>query len=292
MNQKKMEKEFKNIFHTLMFGSPLEFSEAKKRIEKLWHENQKAFEEAAPVVLEYLSKFDQIKYPKNQAAFASGLSLFYLVLGDEYFDELKDFTYRLLQNPHGHVREAIRKSADWLHVSLTAQIDPFVWPEDKPLTVKQLAEQSKSKTEYVLFINEIEDLIDKYDTGENVEYINDMKPSINKSLQLFWAAMTEGPTYRRIQGETHNTSPEILSKRKEIKEEFEELLAEHASPFSFDDILDIIYREDETDDMMKIVRIFDRGNPMELESVLELATDAWNYFPHKLLNGKSPAEMV
>lgn len=85
---------------------------------------------------------------------------------------------------------------------------------------------------------------------------------------------------------------EIAQKRKEIKEEFEELLAEHKSPFTFKHILDIIYHEEETDDMMKIVRIFDRGEPMELENVLELATDAWNYFPHKILNGKAPVEML
>ncbi|MEI6144222.1 MAG: hypothetical protein WCP91_01335 [Candidatus Berkelbacteria bacterium] len=89
-----------------------------------------------------------------------------------------------------------------------------------------------------------------------------------------------------------NMNQEINEKRKEIKEEFEELLAEHGSPFTFDHILDIINYENDTDDMMKIVRIFDRGNPMELENVLELATDAWNYFPHKILKGKSPAEMV
>lgn len=85
---------------------------------------------------------------------------------------------------------------------------------------------------------------------------------------------------------------EIAEKREEIKAEFEELLKEHKSPFSFDHILDIIKYEDDTDEMMKIVRIFDRGNPMELENVLELATDAWNYFPHKILKGKAPVEMV
>lgn len=85
---------------------------------------------------------------------------------------------------------------------------------------------------------------------------------------------------------------EIIEKQKEVKEEFEKILVEHTSPFTFQHILDIIYREDDTDDMMKIVRIFDRGDPMELENVLELATDAWNYFPHKILKGKSPAEMV
>lgn len=84
---------------------------------------------------------------------------------------------------------------------------------------------------------------------------------------------------------------EIAQKRKEIKKEFEKMLAEHNSPFTFDHILDIIYHEEETDDMMKIVAIFDDGNPSELENILELATDAWNYFPHKVLKGKSPVEM-
>lgn len=85
---------------------------------------------------------------------------------------------------------------------------------------------------------------------------------------------------------------EITKRRKEIREEFEELLAEHDSPFNFQHILDIIYREDDTDDMMKIVAIFDQGDPMELENILDLATDAWNYFPHKILGGKAPADKL
>jgi len=88
------------------------------------------------------------------------------------------------------------------------------------------------------------------------------------------------------------TKQELEEKRNDIKKEFEELLADHDSPFNFDHILDIIYREDDTDDMMKIVAIFDRGDPMELGNILELATDAWNYFPHKILDGKAPAERV
>lgn len=85
---------------------------------------------------------------------------------------------------------------------------------------------------------------------------------------------------------------EIAEKRKEIQEEFEELLAEHNSPFDFDHILDIVYHENDTCDMMKIVAIFDDGNPAELSSILELATDDWNYFPHKMLKAKSPSEML
>ena len=34
------------------------------------------------------------------------------------------------------------------------------------------------------------------------------------------------------------------------------------------------------------------GDASELSNVLELVTDAWNYFPHKLLDGLSPAEKL
>ena len=39
--------------------------------------------------------------------------------------------------------------------------------------------------------------------------------------------------------------------------------------------------------------MFDRGGDMtELKNILELASDAWNYFPHKALGGISPAEKL
>ena len=33
-------------------------------------------------------------------------------------------------------------------------------------------------------------------------------------------------------------------------------------------------------------------NTSELSNVLELVTDAWNYFPHEVLGGISPAEIL
>ena len=45
--------------------------------------------------------------------------------------------------------------------------------------------------------------------------------------------------------------------------------------------------------MMKVVAMFDRGgDASELSNVLELVTEAWNYFPHKVLGGISPAEKL
>ena len=86
---------------------------------------------------------------------------------------------------------------------------------------------------------------------------------------------------------------QILERRREIEQELLDMLKETQSDFGLDDIKQIIYDEEDQDDLMKIVAMFDRGgDASELENILELANDAWNYFPHKALNGLSPAEMA
>ena len=86
---------------------------------------------------------------------------------------------------------------------------------------------------------------------------------------------------------------QILERRKEIKQEIEEMLKTTKSDFTLDHIRDAIYHEEDNDDMMKVVAMFDRDeNAPELSNVLELVTDAWNYFPHKILGGISPAEKL
>ena len=86
---------------------------------------------------------------------------------------------------------------------------------------------------------------------------------------------------------------QILDRRKEIEQELSDMLKETGSDFTLDHVRDAIYHEEDNDDMMKVVAMFDRGgDATELENVLELVTDAWNYFPHKVLGGISPAEKL
>ena len=87
------------------------------------------------------------------------------------------------------------------------------------------------------------------------------------------------------------TKEEILERRKEIEGEILEMLEETESDFELQDVKDAIFNEEEQDDFMHVVAMFDRGgDASELSNVLELVTDAWNYFPHKALGGISPAE--
>ena len=86
---------------------------------------------------------------------------------------------------------------------------------------------------------------------------------------------------------------QILERRKEIEQELVDMLKETESDFTLDHVREAIYNEEDNDDMMKVVAMFDRGgDASELSNVLELVTYAWNYFPHKVLGGISPAEQI
>lgn len=86
---------------------------------------------------------------------------------------------------------------------------------------------------------------------------------------------------------------QILERRKEIEQELTDMLKETESDFSLQNIKDAIFNEEDNDDMMKVIAMFDRGgDASELENILELTNDAWNYFPHKIIGGLSPAEKI
>lgn len=86
---------------------------------------------------------------------------------------------------------------------------------------------------------------------------------------------------------------QILKRREEIGQELIELLEESDNDFILDDIKEIIYNEEGQDDLTEIIMMFDRGQEVEeLNTILETINDAWNYFPHKVLGGLSPAEKL
>lgn len=86
---------------------------------------------------------------------------------------------------------------------------------------------------------------------------------------------------------------QILKRRKEIEQELVAMLKETKSDFSLQHVKDVIFHEEDNDDMQKVIAMFDRGgDTSELSNILELASDAWNYFPHKAINGLSPAEKL
>jgi len=70
---------------------------------------------------------------------------------------------------------------------------------------------------------------------------------------------------------------QILQRQKEIEQELVGMLKETGSDFTLDHVRDAIFHEEDDDDMMKVVAMFDRGgDAAELGSILELVSDAWN----------------
>ena len=286
-----MQQELEDIFSILKNGTQEETKDAKQRVDKLWKRNSKNFKKHAKLALEQLKEFDRIQNPKNQEAFVAGLHLFFLVLSDTHFEELKNFVLKVIRHPNGHVREQTRKTADWLYISLSSRMHPFVYPEGKKLTLKQIKEQEKAEKEYVQYLNEIELLMEKYDDAsyDPVDFIDELKPSVYKSLQLLWNDLTRGNLQKYL---IHTPPLEIVLKREEIENELSNILKEINSDFALKDIRDIIYNETETDDFHHIIRMFDTGSPYELENIMDIINDAWNYFPHKILDGLCPVEVL
>jgi len=89
------------------------------------------------------------------------------------------------------------------------------------------------------------------------------------------------------------TQEQIDAKKKEVEQELIDLLAETKSDFTLDHVKDVIYNEDGQDALTDAVAMFDNGQGgIELQNVLDALNDAWNYFPHKIIGGLSPAEMI
>lgn len=87
------------------------------------------------------------------------------------------------------------------------------------------------------------------------------------------------------------TTEEIEAKRREIETELEEHLRETGSDFKLEDVKRAIYEEEDSGDFTALISMFDTGQgAIELNTIIETLTDAWNYFPHKALGGLSPAE--
>jgi hypothetical protein len=178
-------------------------------------------------------------------------------------------------------------------MSLSSRIDSDFRPHWK----KKIKDSEKeiAKKQFLDFVLELEQLIEKYDDGKHTgDYIDDMKPSVHKSLQIMWDYFAGTPCYRRLTEQTRPISSDLFFKRKEIENELVELLKRSKSFADLDFIKDIIYNETSTEDFQEVLMLFDtrHKNAPEIHEVLEIINDAWNHFPHRSLDGLCPVEMV
>ncbi len=88
------------------------------------------------------------------------------------------------------------------------------------------------------------------------------------------------------------TQKEILVTRKQLKEDYVNLVNRHKIFLSFESIIKVIYEEDRIKPLDMFENFTEQGFPEELfMENANLFQDLWNYYPHKVLQGKSPIEM-
>lgn len=89
----------------------------------------------------------------------------------------------------------------------------------------------------------------------------------------------------------HDQKHEIQVKRKEIGKTLSRLLVIQGTPFTLDDIKATIYNEKSTADLVSVLNMFhSEPGSQGYEGLVELVREAWNYYPHKSLGGRSPRE--
>lgn len=83
----------------------------------------------------------------------------------------------------------------------------------------------------------------------------------------------------------------IIQRRKEIERELEELLDQYQCDFDLEYIKKVIYQEKDINDLNRLIATFDKNQSLdELNRIIQIINDAWNYFPHKCLKGLCPLE--
>lgn len=87
---------------------------------------------------------------------------------------------------------------------------------------------------------------------------------------------------------------EILKKRSELKKEYSTLLEKHPFLSPFDDLTGRVYLEKRTKNFLDILETLFKSE--EAKEIIinnnRLLQEVWNFYPHKILGGKCPTELL
>lgn len=293
-----------DLLDKIKYGNKQEANTAIKKVGDFWHgiprEKVEIEKKKLKIFVDEMENFDKITNLENQIYFIHSLQIPVWVLGDRYFKSFCNFILKHIEHPSGKVRRAILSLASWFSMIGLECVDGEA-RFGKKLDKEEIELMKRNKELYFELVSRVEKLIDKhYDAMfDKYEYIDDLPASVYKSLEyLISKELLRVTKYEILYEEYLNKQKgyevpkEILMERKEIEIELTKMLEEANSDFDLDDIKEIIFDEEGSGDMQKIIRIFDDGDIENLSNVLEVVSDAWNYFPHKILNGKCPEEML
>lgn len=291
----------KECFDTILRGDKNNSRLAARRVRKLLYSSRgdrDKYDVLKGIINGSASEYVKISEDWRQENFVMAVSvIYYLHDRENQPDFLFPWLFPLLQHSNSYIRHAAVKM-------ITHEIGPLTYHIRFPGEKLSFNELQPAQADTIL--NSLSHSLNGLLTilweprFKKYKYIESLPASPYKSVQMILAELEESYEPPEQELENYHRSPmeieskeQILQRRKELKNELVDMLKETKSDFTLDYILDAIYNEEDNDDMMKVVAMFDRGGGIsELENILELVNDAWNYFPHKTLNGLSPAEKV
>lgn len=285
-------KTFRESFKIILTGDMAASRAAAREIRKLVfspRSDKDTYKEIENIINSAASEYANISEDWRQENFVMAISVMYFLHDrEDKPDFLFSWLFHLIQHPNGNVRHAAVRMFE-------QELGPLTYHIRFPGRESGYVKMSKEQADRILF--GLRSNLEALATGSykpsyrKYRYVHSLPRGTYKSVQHILSCLAEYCS--DIDEPTKIESPdEIISRRTEIEHELEDMLKETESEFSLQDVKDVIFHEEGNDDMMKVVMMFDRGGDgSELGDILELVTDAWNYFPHAAIGGKAPVEM-
>ncbi len=294
---------FTELFKTILTADKVQSRKAARDVRKFLYSSQSGdkneYKQIKNIIDNAPDTYAKISEDWRQENFAMAVSvIYYLHNRESNPDFLFPWLFQLLKHKNGNIRQAAVRMMQNELGPLTYHIR---FPGEKFGFHKFTPEQA----DHILFslrtnLNNLATNSWK-DSYRKIKYIDRLPSGTYKSVQLILSMLDDYCNDVAEHQEQGETKEEILTRRAEIEQEIKKILKEAESDFTLDHVRDAIYNEEDNDDMMKVVAMFDGstllttsrgGDASGLSNVLELVTDAWNYFPHKVLGGISPAEKL
>ncbi|GEM_PF-544029 len=292
---------FTELFKSILTADKDSSRKAAREIRKLLYSARDGgkYKDIASIIENAPTEYVKIAEDWRRENFVMAVSVMYFLHNRENKpDFIFPWLFQLLQHKNGNIRHASVRMIEHELGALTYHIR---FPGEK-ISHRELSPEQADRIIFGLRINLNNLALSSWKNSyKKFKYIDRLPSGTYKSVQLILSLLEDyygEVVERRTWAETKQPfdpaqAKQILERRKEIEQELVDMLKETKSDFTLDHVRDAIYNEEDNDDMMKVVAMFDRGgDASELSNVLELVTDAWNYFPHKVLGGISPAEKL
>lgn len=284
---------FTELFKTILTADKTTSRVAARMVRKLLygsHRSKEKYDGMQEVINDASHTYAQIPEDWRRENFVMAVSVIYYLHHHEHQpDFLFPWLFELLQHKNGYIRHAAVRMIQHELGLLTYHIR---FPGEGRGFSGLSREEANEKI--CMLETDLERIAAQSwnPVYKKYKYIENLPSGTFKSVQLILSQLDDYCSDAPAQT-LYETKDQIIARRKEIEQEIIEMLKDTESGFTLQDVQSVIFHEKDSDDMTRIVAMFDRGgDASELDNILELVSDAWNYFPHKALGGISPQEKL